>query len=161
MNPTWMKAVGDEGVFLAAAAFARLGYVVSWPLQVCRYDLLVDDGRRIRRVQVKSSGASATAASVCFRLYTKGGTRGTVAKYYDESEIDGVVGVWLATARCFWFDYEVEVRFRTQRSINLRVQAAQSKGNQWGFRLASDYELGGVAERLMHPTVNRTSHKAS
>lgn len=161
MNAAWMKVVGDEGVFLAAATFARLGYLVSWPLQVTRYDLLVDDGKRIKRVQVKSTAAPADAEVLAFRMYTKGGTRGTRTKFYGSYEIDGVVGVWLATRRCFWFDFARDDRFRRQRMINLRLAPARTKGNQWGFRWATDYELGGVAERRLHSTVNRMSSQAS
>lgn len=41
--------------FLAAAWFEIRGYAVSWPLEPCRYDLLVWRGERAERIQVKTT----------------------------------------------------------------------------------------------------------
>lgn len=53
------------GPLLAAAWFTMCGYNVSWPLEPCRYDLLVERAGSVLRVQVKTatvrSGNSWTA----------------------------------------------------------------------------------------------------
>jgi hypothetical protein len=43
------------GTLLAAAWFELTGSEVSWPLEPCRYDLLVMRERRIERIQVKTT----------------------------------------------------------------------------------------------------------
>jgi hypothetical protein len=51
------KQQGDIGVAVAISYYTRKGYAVSVPLtDNTRYDLLVDDGNRILRVQCKSTG---------------------------------------------------------------------------------------------------------
>lgn len=47
---------GDQGVAIAIAHYVQQGFTVSIPLTVnTRYDLVVDDGEKLRRVQVKST----------------------------------------------------------------------------------------------------------
>jgi len=49
------KAIGDLSELEAALALARAGYLVSKPLgDSHRYDLIIDDGERLARVQVKT-----------------------------------------------------------------------------------------------------------
>jgi hypothetical protein len=43
------------GSLLAASWFALCGHDVSWPLEPCRYDLLVDFGEACQRIQVKTT----------------------------------------------------------------------------------------------------------
>ncbi|MBB2891752.1 group I intron-associated PD-(D/E)XK endonuclease [Flexivirga oryzae] len=43
------------GSLIAAAWYTLCGQDVSWPLEPCRYDLVVRDGARMRRVQVKTT----------------------------------------------------------------------------------------------------------
>jgi len=58
---------------LVAARFAAQGYVVGTPLTLCGYDLLVDTGQAIWRVQVKHAGFKEA------RMRPKG--RGASARY--------------------------------------------------------------------------------
>jgi hypothetical protein len=49
------KSIGDISELRVASALAELGYAVSKPLgENQRYDLIVDDGERLQRVQVKT-----------------------------------------------------------------------------------------------------------
>jgi len=43
------------GSLTAAAWFALCGHDVSWPLEPCRYDLLVDMDSKVQRIQVKTT----------------------------------------------------------------------------------------------------------
>lgn len=61
------------------------GMDVSWPLEPCRYDLLVSDGREIRRVQVKTT-TSATERGV-WRVNVSTTGRGD-RRIYTDDEID-------------------------------------------------------------------------
>ncbi|MDN3312071.1 group I intron-associated PD-(D/E)XK endonuclease [Microbacterium oryzae] len=71
------------GPLLAAAWFTLCGDDVSWPLEPCRYDLLVQRGAEFRRVQVKSSTVRVGDSWKVY-LSTSRGTRRT----YDPDEID-------------------------------------------------------------------------
>lgn len=71
------------GSLLAAAWFTLCGHDVSWPCEPCRYDLLVDTGAGIRRVQVKTTTARAGGTWKAY-LSTSRGARRT----YDPDEID-------------------------------------------------------------------------
>ncbi|HEY4439510.1 MAG TPA: group I intron-associated PD-(D/E)XK endonuclease [Candidatus Elarobacter sp.] len=49
------KRIGDISELRVAAALAEAGYAVSKPLgESQRYDLIIDDGERLQRVQVKT-----------------------------------------------------------------------------------------------------------
>ena len=49
------KAIGDLSELEVALALVRAGYLVSKPLgDSHRYDLIIDDGERLARVQVKT-----------------------------------------------------------------------------------------------------------
>ncbi len=67
---------------LAAAWFALCGYDVSWPLEPCRYDLLVV-GDKPMRIQVKTGTVRANNSWVAWLSST-----GTVRRIYDPDEID-------------------------------------------------------------------------
>lgn len=60
------------------------GHDVSWPLEPCRYDLLVSTDAGIRRVQVKTTTARTGASSWKVYLSTSHHGRRT----YDPDEID-------------------------------------------------------------------------
>lgn len=70
------------GSMLAAAWFALSGYDVSWPLEPCRYDLLVV-GDEPMRVQVKTGTVRENSSWVTWLSST-----GTVRRVYDPDEID-------------------------------------------------------------------------
>jgi len=71
---------------LAAAWFLQRGYHVSWPLEPCPYDLLVDAGHIPYRIQVKTATGrdSKTGTWVC-GLVQSGNRRGTP---YSPDDID-------------------------------------------------------------------------
>jgi hypothetical protein len=71
------------GSLLAAAWFTLCGCDVAWPLEPCRYDLLVRRDGGFRRVQVKTGRQRANGTWVV-SLSTGGRNRGT----YDPDDID-------------------------------------------------------------------------
>lgn len=70
------------GSMLAATWFTLCGFEVSWPLEPCRYDLLVRDREKTSRVQVKTTTVRG-GNSWLARLATSGG-----ARTYEPDEID-------------------------------------------------------------------------
>jgi hypothetical protein len=71
------KAIGDLSELEVAIALARAGYIVSKPLgDSHRYDLVIDDGETLSRVQVKTGrlNLGAIRVSCCSSHRHRGGT---------------------------------------------------------------------------------------
>lgn len=83
-----LRHLPRAGSMLAASWFAMCGYSVSWPLEPCRYDLIVDRDTERSRVQVKTCRRRAGGWQVS--LTTSGHpTGGDHARtFYDPDEID-------------------------------------------------------------------------
>jgi hypothetical protein len=71
------------GSMLAAAWFELTGRKVAWPLEPCRYDLLVLDGGTTSRVQVKT-----TTRRVGQTWSASLGSTSTRQRFYDPDEVD-------------------------------------------------------------------------
>jgi hypothetical protein len=69
---------------MAAGWFAIRGYNVSWPLEPCRYDLLVDAGVRTVRIQVKTTIAKSDGSWIV-RISS---TRRSGVAVYGPDEVD-------------------------------------------------------------------------
>jgi hypothetical protein len=84
------KAIGDLSELEVAIALARAGYIVSKPLgDSHRYDLIIDDGEMLSRVQVKTGrlNLGAIRVSCCSSHRHRGGTS---RSYRGEIEFIGV-----------------------------------------------------------------------
>jgi hypothetical protein len=67
---------GDIGVGAAIAWFMANGYCVLMPLSESQpYDLVVDDGERLQRVQVKTTTAKSPYGRYVVSLQTAGGNQ--------------------------------------------------------------------------------------
>jgi hypothetical protein len=71
------------GSLMAAAWFELCGYAVSWPLEPCRYDLIVWIGAKAERIQVKTTTVKQGTSWIVWISKT-GKSRTT----YDPDEID-------------------------------------------------------------------------
>ncbi|WP_345216273.1 group I intron-associated PD-(D/E)XK endonuclease [Georgenia halophila] len=79
-----LDCLGSAGSMMAAAWFKLCGCGVAWPLEPARYDLLVTKGKRIRRVQVKTTTVAAGKAGWKVQLSVSR----KECKTYDPDEID-------------------------------------------------------------------------
>lgn len=81
---------GDIGVGAAIAWFMGHGYDVCVPLSESQpYDLVVDDGERLQRVQVKTTTAKSPYGRYHVELRTLGGNQSYhTVKHFDSSRID-------------------------------------------------------------------------
>lgn len=71
------KNKGKAGLALAIAYFGSNGYNVSIPLNDTQdYDLIIDDGITLKRVSVKSTGATTEYGIYIVALRSFGGTKG-------------------------------------------------------------------------------------
>ncbi len=71
------------GSLLAASWFTLCGFDVAWPLEPCRYDLIVSMESEARRVQVKTT---TTRVGNTWKAYLS--TSGETRRLYDPDEID-------------------------------------------------------------------------
>ena len=80
-----IEYLGRAGGMLAAAWFKLCGYSISWPLEPCRFDLIVSNskGEDQQRVQVKT-----TTRKVGGHWIASITTSGRVKTAYDPDEID-------------------------------------------------------------------------
>ena len=81
---------GLIGVAAAIDWFTRAGYLVSIPLNDSQpYDLVVDDGMRLLRVQVKTTTSRGPYGNFVVRLETAGGNQSlSTRKPFDNSSSD-------------------------------------------------------------------------
>ena len=84
------KVQGNVGLGAAIAYFCFLGYGVSLPLNDSQpYDLIVDDGHNLLRVQIKTVWAKAKSGRYTCDLRTTGGFYGKYTfKHFDPESCD-------------------------------------------------------------------------
>ena len=109
------------------------GIVVSRPTTAARYDLIIDDGTTIRRVQVKYSDHGQKQSSGSIRVMLEKKSQSNIAKSrrYYESEIDALMVYVPQLDSVLWFDKKV---FSGKSAIMIRMAAAkngQTKGILW------------------------------
>lgn len=83
------KHRGNAGLAYAIAYFGCNGYTVSVPLNDTQdYDLIVDDGVSLKKVQVKATSQVDDKGEYAVSLRSTGGTRGTAYKNVLDTNID-------------------------------------------------------------------------
>jgi hypothetical protein len=108
------------------------GWITSRPTHDCRYDLVLDDGNRLYRVQVKYAGRRAWNCAGAVSLdFTKGGRR---KRTYLDHEIDAVIAYVAPADLLVWLHRE---HFHGRRNVQLRYAPARS-GQKNRCLLASD-----------------------
>ena len=91
MNFLSNKEKGNSGLGMAIAYFSSNGYVVSIPLDDTQdYDILVDKGGFISKVQVKATGCKTKNNIYQVALKSCGGTKGKEYKTLVNTNIDYV-----------------------------------------------------------------------
>ena len=81
------KKQGDIGMCYAMAYYAKLGWTVSVPVTDSQdYDLVVDNGTRLFKVQVKTTKSISPSGNYVVNRRTMGGNLSGAGKYKDFSE---------------------------------------------------------------------------
>ena len=83
MNPN-ARHLPAAGSLIAASWFAWCGHEVSWPLEPCRYDLLVRADGNVERIQVKTTTVRQGSSWTAWISTTRPKTRAP----YDPDDID-------------------------------------------------------------------------
>lgn len=85
------KEKGNTGLSLAIAYYGSNGYTVSIPLNDTQdYDLIVDNGIKLQKVQVKFTNYIPAKYPDCYEVSLRscGGTKGTVYKTIKNTNVD-------------------------------------------------------------------------
>ncbi|MGA7755866.1 MAG: group I intron-associated PD-(D/E)XK endonuclease [Candidatus Sulfotelmatobacter sp.] len=115
-----------EAAFLAKAA--SLGFLVSKPWgESSRYDLIVDNGRRLLRVQVKSADRAGEYGGYTFHAH------GNTTRVYRASEID-LLAAYVVPVDV-WYLFPVE-EFRKYKSMKLFPASRRRRSKFEKFREA-------------------------
>ena len=107
------------GSLLAASWFALCGHDVSWPLEPCRYDLLVHLDVGLRRIQVKTTRVRSRGSWTVWLSSTRKGRTP-----YDPDDIDyffvvdGDLSYYLIPARVVGGLHAVRLASYSQYQVN-------------------------------------------
>ena len=89
MNFQTNKEKGNSSLGIAIAYYSSHGYIVSIPLNDTQdYDLIVDNGERLKKIQIKSTGCKTKYNNYQVALKSCGGTKGKTYKTVIETNID-------------------------------------------------------------------------
>lgn len=92
------KQQGDQGVYSAISYYGSKGYIVNYPLtDNSRYDLVIDTGINLLRIQCKTTTQKQSSGSFTVCLATSGGNQSwnKQVKLITELECDIV---WISTS---------------------------------------------------------------
>lgn len=85
------KEKGNSGLVMAIAYYGLKGYTISIPLNDTQdYDLIVDNGQKLLKIQVKATGQRTPQGYTTFNVSSLGGTKGQVYKTIKNTNIDYV-----------------------------------------------------------------------
>lgn len=127
------KQKGDVGELRVALAAAEKGWVCSKPLSTARYDLVLDDGQRLYRVQVKYVDAEPPKAKGS--VYTVFGNGPDAPQSYTRNEIDVVIAYVPKIDKLIWIEPEF---FEGKTGLYIRLE--KPKNNQTkGIFMAEDH----------------------
>ncbi|MBA3321569.1 MAG: hypothetical protein H0T45_09045 [Pyrinomonadaceae bacterium] len=121
------------------AAFVEAGYLVSLPFgDGHKYDLIIDDGRRVQRVQCKTG--RVRHGSLHFNACSFSGNAGTRRDYKDSAEVFAVLNVETGDV------YVIPVKEVGHTVACLRLHPTLSGQNK-GIRWAKNYLLTSCIEQ--------------
>ena len=127
---------GQLAVSKAETRAIELGFFPNRPLMDCRYDMIVDDGKRLWRVQVKYADSTHlhTAGSVIAKLAYE--TRGRRQIHtYNSNEVDALIVFIPKLDKLCWFPCEV---FVGKKELSIRLDPPLN-GQKTKIYLARDY----------------------
>lgn len=124
-----VTAKGLEAQLKAELRANELGYIVSKPTtECCRYDMIIDNGSELKRVQVKfcdCKASDATGANGMVQLsLKKSSSNGNSRPYYTDEDIDALVVYVKPIDKLCYFPIEV---ISGKKYINLRYEDAKNK----------------------------------
>jgi PD-(D/E)XK endonuclease len=141
-------AIAEAAIRLAAV---ELGFYVLHPLvEGRRYDLVIDTGPRLLRVQCKWARrrGNVIVVDTSTRRLTP---HGYVSTTYTASEIDGIGAYCQELNRCYYLPIELAAG---RRGFHLRLAPA-ANNQEVAINWAADYDFGAIAQLGERPAGSR------
>lgn len=118
---------------------AEKGWFCSKPtMEGCRYDLIVDDGDKLHRVQVKYCDATQSRGSGCMAVGLRkrnGGKSSKESRLYTAKEVDAVVVYFPRLGKLAWLPRTL---WENKAEVNLRISPSLNNQKK-GIRLLEDF----------------------
>ena len=125
---------------------AMLGIPVLRPLDDQRYDLMLDLGDRVLRIQCKWTSRVGDVIVIRKRRCPRG-REGVIHRQYKPGEIDPIAAFCSETQTCYLLPSELSVN---RGAVQLRLEP--TRNNQTlGIRWARDFEFGATLTSLSGP----------
>lgn len=129
------KARGELTEVIVLAKLIEYGYSVSLPFgDNCRYDMVVDDGQRLHRVQVKTARDGRTSGTIQFNTTSIHPLSGKKTQYH--GQIEAFLAYHPGTHAFYW----VPVDDCQGERLALRIAPARNH-QAYGTRPAEPYQL--------------------
>ena len=113
------KEKGRAGLSIAIGYYGSKGYTVSVPLNDTQdYDLIVDDGNKLQKVQVKCTGYVNEYGVYSASMKSCGGTKGTVYKTIQDTDVD-IVFIFCTNGWMFEIPKD-EIKNKSQLSLSIK-----------------------------------------
>lgn len=127
------KKIGDAAELAVAADLAARGYGVSLPFgEDCDYDLIVDRGGQLDRIQVKHGESRGIRLEVRCRSHSLTNGRVRRTKHYTAATIEWLAVFDVTTRRCFYVPASELGKGRSLLTLRLAPAAnGQIAGTRW------------------------------
>jgi hypothetical protein len=124
----------------------KRGIGVARPLDTAPYDLILDLGPKLLRVQCKFAARRGGVVVIRTRRCRRG-REGHIHRSYGADEIDAIAAYCPDTGCCYLLPHELSV----DRAL-VQLRLAPTKNNQiLGIRWAHEHELGATLSALQGP----------
>ena len=141
MSESTIKGAIAEAAITAAAV--ELGCVVLRPFpEGRRYDLVIDNGLRLLRVQCKSGRLKRSVIVVTLATCRHTPHNGYVRTRYMPDDIDGVAVYCHDLKRCYYLPIEAVAG---RSAVHLRIRPA-ANNQEAAINFAADYDFGAIAQ---------------
>jgi hypothetical protein len=142
-----MLTTNQKGLVAETAVIhecAKLGVPVARPLDDQRYDLTLDLGEKLLRVQCKWAARVGNVVAIRTRT-SRRGPEGHIHRSYRPQEIDAIAAFCAATGHCYLLPHALSV---DRAMVQLRLKPTRNNQAS-GIRWASDYEFAAKLRALL------------
>ncbi len=114
---------GQLAVCKAEIRAFELGYIPSRPLYDCRYDLIIDDSKTLKRIQIKYANRTPKSSTGIVIVKLEYEDRQKKAHTYQKKEVDGLVVYIPKIDKLCYFPPDI---FLGKRTISVRIEKAKT-----------------------------------
>lgn len=127
------KQKGDLAVLKVATRCVEKGWTYSVPMTVARYDLVLDDGKRLYRTQVKYTDAVPVNSTGAVMFTANNGP--DAPQFYTKDEIDVIIAYVPKIDALVWIEPEY---FDHKYGVYIRLEMPKN-GQRKGIFLAEEH----------------------